>query len=271
MTNGENNITVRELINQLKALVKSIPEGIEDPASMTNASRKRLKAELIEVIAKLESFAGELDPIHPPDVVFDPSDPAIVGKLIARTLLERPRVPLGQIDRFYGSGVYAIYYTGDFDAYSDISGLQIPIYVGKVDPASSEAATPEEQGDKLWNRLVKDHAKNVEKVENLNLEDFESRFLVVRSAWQNTAENYLINWFKPVWNNEMKICYGFGKHGDKSSTRDNTKSPWDALHPGRTWAADSKLHPKSADEIIADIKQHYSTYLASINDASSGL
>ena len=267
MTNSDGSITVRELVNQFKGLVDSIPDGIEDPTSLTDRSRKLLKAELLEVIAKLEGFAGDLDPIHPPDEVFDPSDPAVVGRLIARTLLERPRVPLGNIDCFYGSGVYAIYYMGSFDAYTEVSGSQIPIYVGKVDPASSEATTPEEQGDKLWNRLVKDHAKNVDKAENLELADFEARFLVVRSAWQNTAENYLINWFKPVWNNEMKICYGFGKHGDKSSTRANTKSPWDTLHPGRTWAADATPHPKSTDEIIADIKEHYATHLESIRAA----
>ncbi|MCU7923803.1 MAG: Eco29kI family restriction endonuclease [Candidatus Thiodiazotropha sp. (ex Dulcina madagascariensis)] len=260
-------VSIRELITQFKGLVDSIPDSIEDPASLTDRSRKTLRAELLDIISKLESFAGDLDPIHPPDEVFDPSDPAVVGRLIARTLLERPRIPLGNIDRFYGSGVYAIYYMGPFDAYEEISGSQIPIYVGKVDPASSEATTPEQQGDKLWNRLVKDHAKNVDKAENLDLANFEARFLVVRSAWQNTAENYLINWFKPVWNNEMKICYGFGKHGDRSSTRDNTKSPWDTLHPGRAWAADAKTHPKSVDDIKADIRAHYATHLESIRVA----
>lgn len=267
MTYSKNAVSVRALIKQFKELVDSIPGGIEDLSSLTDRSRKLLKSELLEIIAKLEKFADDLDPIHIPDEIFDPSDPMVVGRLIARTLLERPRIPLGSIDRFYGSGVYAIYYTGSFDAYTEVSGSQIPIYVGKVDPASSEATTPEEQGDKLWNRLVKDHSKNLDKAQNLDLADFEARFLVVRSAWQNTAENYLINWFKPVWNNEMGICYGFGKHGDKSSTRANTKSPWDTLHPGRAWAADATPHPKSRDGIIADIKEHYATHIESMRAA----
>jgi hypothetical protein len=29
------------------------------------------------------------------------------------------------------------------------------------------------------------------------------------------AENYLINLFKPIWNNEVGICYGFGKQLDQ--------------------------------------------------------
>ena len=196
-------VSVRELINQFKELVDSIPGGIEDLTSLPDRSRKFLKSELLEIIAKLEKFADDLDPIHVPDEIFDPSDPAVIGRLSARTLLERPRIPLDNIDRFYGSGVYAIYYMGSFDAYTEISGSQILIYVGKVDPASSEATTPEEQGDKLWNRLVKDHSKNVGKAQNLDLADFEVRFLVVRSAWQNTAENYLINWFKPLLSHKL--------------------------------------------------------------------
>ena len=53
---------------------------------------------------------------------------------------------------------------------------------------------------------------------------------------QNGAENYLIDLFKPIWNSEIGICYGFGKHGDDPGTRKNLRSPWDSLHPGRDWA-----------------------------------
>ena len=36
----------------------------------------------------------------------------------------------------------------------------------------------------------------------------------VQSHWQGAAEGYLINLFRPVWNNETDVCYGLGKHGD---------------------------------------------------------
>ena len=94
---------------------------------------------------------------------------------------------------------------------------------------------------------------------NLKVEDFDCRYLVVRSAWVETAEDLLIHQFKPIWNNEIKICYGFGKHGDKSTTRSNERSPWDTLHPGRPWATDEGNTPnkRSVDHIRQDIAAHF--------------
>lgn len=248
----------RDLIKQIKALVDSIPDIPEDDlSSLTARSRSSLRMELLKISETMENFAGDLDPIQLPDEVFDPSDPVSIGKLIAKTLLERTRISMVDIHRFYGSGVYAIYYIGDFDPYSAISNSDMPVYVGKVDPKIPNASTPQEQGDKLWHRLVKDHAKNIDKAKNLEISDFECRYLVVKSAWQNTAETYLIDRFQPVWNSEVKICYGFGKHGDSSKTRDNTRSPWDTLHPGREWAADAKPHEKTARDLVREIKAHY--------------
>ncbi len=66
---------------------------------------------------------------------------------------------------------------------------------------------------------------------------------MVQSGWELAAETYLINFFHPVWNNQTKICYGIGKHGDSQKTRANKRSPWDTLHPGRPWAD----HPDLVD------------------------
>ena len=57
-------------------------------------------------------------------------------------MIAQPRKPLANIDRFYGSGVYALYYNGDFAAYRKISKREQPIYVGKVDPADPSAKMP---------------------------------------------------------------------------------------------------------------------------------
>lgn len=111
-----------------------------------------------------------------------------------------------------------------------------------------------EQGDRL-----RDHAKSIRSAENLRVEDFDCRYLVVKSAWQNTAETYLIQRFRPVWNNEVGICYGFGKHGDDPRTRGNQRSPWDTIHPGRPWATRVGNRPNdlTAQDILARIVRHY--------------
>lgn len=44
--------------------------------------------------------------------------------------------------------------------------------------------------------------------------------LVVQTGWQDSAENYLIELFEPIWNSEVNICFGFGKHGDDPKTRE---------------------------------------------------
>jgi len=57
---------------------------------------------------------------------------------------------------------------------------------------------------------------------------------------------------------QIKTCFGFDKNGDRKATRDNTKSPWDTLNPGREWALDHREDPKRPIEvIIKDIKEHY--------------
>jgi hypothetical protein len=124
--------------------------------------------------------------------------------------------------------------------------------------------------DRLANRL-NDHRKNIAKATTtLNLEDFEYRAIVVQTGWQTSAEDYLIHLFKPIWNNEVGISYGFGKHGDDPGTRANLRSPWDTLHPGRDWAhRDPKMKDaRPAERIIEDIKQHLAKYppLATIDE-----
>ena len=182
--------------------------------------------------------------------MFEPSNPTIAGRIIGLALLARARKPLSfATEKFYGSGVYAIYYNGDFPAYSGISGKEQPIYVGKADPAHPSAKTVVEQMDRLSRRL-NDHRKTIAKASaTLKLDDFEFRALVVQSGYESAAENYLIHLFRPIWNNETKICRGFGKHGDDPKTRRNQRSPRVTLHPGREWAhrAASMQDARTAD------------------------
>ena len=211
-----------------------------------------------EAYDKLSKVLADLDPIKHPGFVFDPSNPNVVGRVIGITMVAQARKPLASVERFYGSGVYALYYNGDFPAYAAISKKEHPIYVGKADPADPAGKTATEQGDRLSRRL-NEHRKNVSKAgATLSVDDFEYRALVVQTGWQDPAESYLIDLFKPIWNYEVGICYGFGKHGDSPKTRANSRSPWDTLHLGRDWAhrdPDMK-DARSEKQIVADIKEH---------------
>lgn len=251
--NPESHSLVKALDRCRSALITSIQHTEPSVADL-----KKVRACIQKLTTALTAYDATLDPIQQPDYVFDPSDPKYMGRLIAITMLKQPKVALDALPRFYGSGVYALYYKGAFSAYQPISGTEIPIYVGKVDPKSAEAATPQEQGDKLWFRLLKDHAKNIKlATSTLDVHDFECRFLVVKSAWQNTAETYLINHFQPVWNNEMKVCFGIGKHGDNAKTRQNKRSPWDEIHPGRKWAAGNEPRPGGVEAVLQAVADHF--------------
>jgi hypothetical protein len=249
-----------EELERLATELKKVSDSLAStpPPTLPTARASRIRKRIEAAYEQLRSVVEALDPIKHPGVVFDPSNPAVVGRLVGITMIAQPRKPLANIERFYGSGVYAIYYNGAFDAYREISKREHPLYVGKADPATAASTTAYEQGDRLSRRL-RDHRKNISKATTtLRIEDFEYRALVVQSGWQEAAESYLIHLFRPVWNSEVGICYGFGKHGDDPATRANLRSPWDTLHPGRAWAhRDPDMRDaKKVTEIVAEISEH---------------
>ncbi len=245
----------------LRGLLACIPDGPLSREGLTDRKAKRLAAEIREAIERLRKLSQDIDAIRQPATVFDPYRPDVLGRFTGETLLAQERHPLAEVANFYGSGVYALYYKGDFKAYKPIKGKETPIYVGKADPAETHAGSPEEQGPRLAGRLA-EHAKSIRAAKNLRIEDFECRYLVVKSGLQTAAEDFLIARFRPIWNNETKICKGFGKHGDAASTRANTRSEWDTLHPGRAWATsdDNKPNPKTPEQITALIVAHYAEH-----------
>lgn len=248
------------IVAQLRASLERLITETDKP-SLSSASRKRLETEIKSVVEGLGQFLNELDPIRQPSAVFDPGNPKIVGRFISLAMVAQQRHSLAVIDRFYGSGIYAIYYNGNFPLYERISRSETPIYVGQAAPAINNARTPMEQGDRLCRRL-EDHRKNIGKATTtLDLADFEFRSLVVQSGWETAAEDYLIHLFKPIWNSQTKLVYGLGKHGDSADTRSNSRSPWDTIHPGRGWAADERLpNAKTEERIQEELDAHFHSH-----------
>lgn len=250
-----SNESSAQLVTKLKQQLDSLVAHASG-TTLTANERRKLDVEIRSVISSLENLLREIDPIRQPSAVFDPSNPKIIGRFIALALVAQKREELESVSSFYGSGVYAIYYSGKFAPYKAISGSETPVYVGQAAPADNAARTPIEQGDRLARRL-KEHSKNIGLASStIKLSDFQFRSLVVQSGHETAAEDYLIHLFKPIWNNETDILFGLGKHGDDAKTRANKKSPWDTLHPGRPWAANSP-DGRPKERIVAGLTEHF--------------
>jgi len=168
---------------------------------------------------------------------YDPLDYENLAKSVVWSLLEKPAESLPPEESFNGIGVYAIYYTGNFPAYRKISatGYKIPIYVGQATPTKSRKGAETEAAmatNALHARLCQ-HAKTLEAAENLKLEDFRCRHLIVVPVWVGLAEQFLITHYRPLWN---VLLDGFGNHDPGKGRRNMRRPRWDILHPGREWA-----------------------------------
>jgi len=190
-------------------------------------------------------------------VEYDPLDYDNIGKSVVRALLGKDPEALSQDLRFDGAGIYALYYTGDFPLYRPIARppLQVPIYIGKaiyggrrkgwVSALQSGVRQP------LAKRLC-EHAWSINQAENLALEDFLFKLLVVKQVWISLAERILIERFRPVWN---AVIDGFGNHAPGSGRTSMRCPKWDTMHPGRPWAAELRQE-YSRDQIAREIKEH---------------
>ena len=250
------------------AVSREALDRIPELVGLTKPQARRLRERFDKFVDELADFRARIDPVRDPDATFDPSNPDTVGRLVVLALLAQERVPLRQLRPTYGSGVYAIYYTGQHPAYSEITRTETPIYVGKADPDEPRASTPRQQGVRLFSRLA-DHRSAIQEIDKycsdngiadaLHVDDFECRRLVCATNAQLVAERHLIDVFKPAWNSETKICFGISKHGDNAETRRNKKSPWDVLHPGRDWAMLSPVRDGMTPEtVMANLTKHFS-------------
>jgi hypothetical protein len=163
--------------------------------------------------------------------------------------------------------VYALYYTGPFSAYGQLSAVnrdgqfRCPIYVGKAVPAGARKGglgLDVAHGQVLYNRLS-DHAKSVKAAINLEIMDFFCRFLVVDDIWIPLAESMLIERFKPVWN---RVLDGFGNHDPGGGRHEGKMPQWDCLHPGRAWAERLKPCANTAEQLAERVDTYLHEFLS---------
>lgn len=195
------------------------------------------------------------------DDAYNPLDKLNLARSIELELLRRAPLPLSAVDNIAGAGVYVIYYTGQFVAYRPIASgntdgvYSKPIYIGKAIPKGGRKGGIDSAasvgGTALAMRL-RQHAASIAEAENLDLNDFFVRYLVVDDIWIPLGENMLIETFKPVWNRAID---GFGNKDPGRRRANQFKSPWDVLHPGRRFAvklADGGMTPEFLQERVSD-------------------
>jgi hypothetical protein len=203
-------------------------------------------------------------------IPFNPLDKRNLGASVAEALLTKQIHSLSDLPVFEGAGIYAIYYAGNFPAYQQIASLnsdgkfKLPIYVGKAVPAGARMGRDLvlAAGKVLYKRL-KEHADSIRAVDNLKIEDFYCRFLVVDDIWIPLGESLVIGRFKPVWNS---LIDGFGNHNPGKGRHAGMRPRWDVLHPGRGWARNLTGRPETAGQIA----QSAETYLKVLPACLSG-
>lgn len=168
-------------------------------------------------------------------------------------------------ERFTGTGVYALYYTGRqgiYAKYGELNRLSYdyPIYVGKAVPKgwrqARNADNPDEQSNELYSRL-RQHSNSVKKVSGIEVQDFMCRFVIFEDAGSDmigTIEAALIKLHKPLWN---MVLDGFGNHDPGSGRYEQAKSDWDVLHEGRSWAEKCKGRANNIKTVTANIAAHF--------------
>lgn len=193
---------------------------------------------------------------------YNPLDKRNLGRSVAEALLESDLVSLPASESresFVGAGVYAIYYFGERSPYPPYQRLAdhnnqtanelIPIYVGKAIPRGARTAgvgIDAPVGTVLFGRL-QEHGESIVDAVNLDLDDFKCRYLQVDDIWIPLGESLLIQRFRPIWN---VLVGGFGNHDPGGGRRNQRRSAWDTIHPGRGWAARlNQPYPLTSDEL----------------------
>lgn len=198
------------------------------------------------------------------NIPFNPLDMRNLAESIVNALAEVEPKPLGELERFEGAGIYALYYHGPFDAYALLTsrnqdGSHEPIYIGKAVPSGGRRGiTVETTTRALFNRLG-DHAKSINAAGNLDIADFRARWLVMEDIWIPLGESAMIRRHTPVWN---ALLDGFGNHNPGKGRINGVRSKWDTFHPGRPWADEFPPNPETPSALAQEVTEYLRSRLA---------
>ena len=193
---------------------------------------------------------------------YNPLDKLNLGRSVADALLLRSVAPLTQTADLVGAGVYAIYYTGNFEPYGPVAEMnrnekfEQPIYVGKAVPkgARKGGLTYDASSGRALRRRLRNHAVSITEVANLQIGDFQFRSLVIDDIWIPLGENMMIELFKPIWN---LVIDGFGNNIPGKNRDKQRRSPWDMLHRGRRIAAALPDSEFTAEMVISRLQDYF--------------
>jgi hypothetical protein len=166
--------------------------------------------------------------------------------------LERSPYHSLPIPKFIGCGVYVLFYRGNLDFYKNLADHpDKPIYVGKAVPKGwrSGRISLEKEPINLWKR-IKEHSNNILRVQNLDISDFECKYIILDTDLIAFTEAKLIRTYKPLWN---CVVDGFGNHHPGTTRFNQAKPDWDVVHPGRSWAGKMTGAASTRDQIIKKI------------------
>lgn len=205
------------------------------------------------------------------DGFYNPLDEKNLARGVADALTRQPVYPLS-LRTFDGSGVYALYYVGDFPLYRPLAQLcthlgredhlglgphAVPIYVGRSSAGSGRYGKLKTEGSRVLYKRISDHRRSIKAASELNLDHIRVRYLRVRDVWVPLGEVGLLQQFTPLWN---VVLDGFGNKAPGSGRERQKRSTWDTLHPGRPAAM--KL-PEN-EEPIASIEDRVARAVAAI-------
>jgi Eco29kI restriction endonuclease len=183
---------------------------------------------------------------------YDPASTHNLSRDVVRELLAQPFGPMPPAQRFVGAGIYALYYAGSDPVYAAVSDPKCrkgPIYVGKSRPAKNEKDAP------LYSRL-RDHATSIGQAPNLNVAEFRCRYLILVPAWIRPSEDFLEDYYQPLWN---KVLKGFGNRAVGGTRTGQQASLWDTLHGGRAGAA-TAAQRRNRQDIVKAVAAHLAAH-----------
>lgn len=188
-------------------------------------------------------------------MTYNPLDLENLADQLRRTLEEQPPCRLDKVPLFEGAGVYCLYYRGPFALYKGLarvnrSQLNLPIYVGKAvtEAARKGGGVAMDIPAPLLHSRIQKHASSImAAVSTLSVTDFAVRWLATLPVWVPLGEAALIARYRPLWN---VVIDGFGNNDPGARRRNQYRSVWDHLHPGRAWAALQASNPGFSESTI---------------------